>query len=431
MAKGDAQDQKIRKRKLQDDVKEKIQDASKARKAEHGASGDAKVESSKEIDNVRSKNKKKEKTNSSRFSLFGLICGKIKYILLMIFVPPFLNYASIQKEMVELKPEGEFYDIGWGQKLFLSCRGKGPPTVVLDAPTGMNSDVWTLVVDKLSEHANVCVYDRAGLGFSERPLNKSVPDSDPQNQLNFNYYERWNPFTVERMVDDLHKLITASSQQPNPLILVGAELGAIVSQFYAHLYESDVLGLVLVNPLSEDLFQQSDSVWLQHWFGSLSPTYQTLQLGAALGITRLGLLLGVLKQPIVGDSVPNNVILRQKYLMCHPRHLSSVVDEHYFINETFSQMRTLRKIKSLASSITVSVLTGNYYDEQMPSHLNKAWARAEQSLLSKFPSNVQHSVVNGADRHMMYRKPEPIVEAVLKIIRKWKRTKIISGTQAA
>lgn len=23
---------------------------------------------------------------------------------------------------------GELYDVGWGQKLFLSCRGKGPPT---------------------------------------------------------------------------------------------------------------------------------------------------------------------------------------------------------------------------------------------------------------------------------------------------------------
>ena len=28
-------------------------------------------------------------------------------------------------------------------------------SVVLDAPTGMNSDVWALVVKKLEEHANV------------------------------------------------------------------------------------------------------------------------------------------------------------------------------------------------------------------------------------------------------------------------------------
>ncbi|CAG5128197.1 unnamed protein product [Candidula unifasciata] len=357
-----------------------------------------------------SSNKKasgKDKSSKESKSLCMTLCSKIKYVLLLIFIPPFLNYASLQREAVELKPAGELYDIGWGQKLFLSCQGKGAPTVILDAPTGMSSDVWTLVATKLAEHTHVCVYDRAGLGFSDRPL------------------------VSEQMGEDIHKLISTSSQQPRPLILVGAELGALVAQFYAHIYESDVLGLVLVNPLHEDLFEQSDGAWVQHWFSSLTPTYQTLQLGAALGITRLGLLVGALKQPIIGESVPDEVVLRQKYLLCHPRHLSSVVDEHYFINETFSQMRTLRKIKSLTPHISVSVLTGNYYDEQMPSTLNKAWARAEQSLLSRLPQNVQHLVVNGADRHMMYRKPEPIIETVLKLVRKWKRTQSLSDSKSS
>ena len=39
------------------------------------------------------------------------------------------------------------------------------------------------------------------------------------------------------------------------------------------------------------------------------------------------------------------------------------------------------------------------------------------------PVSVQHFVVNGADRHMMYRKPEPIIDAVLRIVRKWRRSK--------
>ncbi|RUS78753.1 hypothetical protein EGW08_013504, partial [Elysia chlorotica] len=111
----------------------------------------------------------------------------------------------------------------------------------------------------------------------------------------------------------------------------------------------------------------------------------------------------------------------QKYLLCHPRHLSSVVDEHHFINETFSQMRTLRKLRSLPSNISISVLSGNYYDEQMPSDLNKAWAIGEQRLLSRLPESVQHFVVNGADRHMMYRAPGPIVDAVMRVVRGWRR----------
>ena len=42
-------------------------------------------------------------------------------------------------------------------------------SVILDAPTGMSSDVWVLVQLELAKTTEVCVYDRAGLGLSERP----------------------------------------------------------------------------------------------------------------------------------------------------------------------------------------------------------------------------------------------------------------------
>lgn len=45
-------------------------------------------------------------------------------------------------------------------------------SVILDAPTGMSSDVWALVQPELAKVTKVCVYDRAGLGFSERPSYK-------------------------------------------------------------------------------------------------------------------------------------------------------------------------------------------------------------------------------------------------------------------
>jgi len=39
------------------------------------------------------------------------------------------------------------------------------------------------------------------------------------------------------MVDDLHRLITYSSQQEKPFIFVGVELGAMIGRFYAQVYE--------------------------------------------------------------------------------------------------------------------------------------------------------------------------------------------------
>jgi len=40
-----------------------------------------------------------------------------------------------------------------------------------------------------------------------------------------------------RMVDDLHTLMTYSSQQPRPFLFVAAEIGSLVARFYTQVYE--------------------------------------------------------------------------------------------------------------------------------------------------------------------------------------------------
>ena len=66
-----------------------------------------------------------------------------KVLLFVVAVPPMLNYASLRQEREFLTTNITQYDVGFGQKFFLSCVGEGSPTVILDAPTGMTSDSWT------------------------------------------------------------------------------------------------------------------------------------------------------------------------------------------------------------------------------------------------------------------------------------------------
>ena len=47
------------------------------------------------------------------------------------------------------------YDVGHGQRLFLSCKGKGTPTVVMESPIGFNSDFWLPLQLKLSDLTKV------------------------------------------------------------------------------------------------------------------------------------------------------------------------------------------------------------------------------------------------------------------------------------
>ena len=52
----------------------------------------------------------------------------LKYGLVLCIIPPLLNYAALNRETPVLGSHGLPYDVGMGQKLFLSCKGNGLPT---------------------------------------------------------------------------------------------------------------------------------------------------------------------------------------------------------------------------------------------------------------------------------------------------------------
>ncbi|XP_078584966.1 uncharacterized protein YbdG-like [Branchiostoma floridae x Branchiostoma japonicum] len=331
-----------------------------------------------------------------------------KYILFALFLPPFLNYTALLREQEIMQPEGDFVDIGEGQKMFINCKGRGAPSVLMDAGTGMTSDVWEIIQLELAKSTRVCVYDRAGLGYSDVP----PPGVESRSQ----------PHTIERMADNLHQVLQQKKEIKKPLILVGAEIGALVTRFYAQMHDVDILGLVQIEPLVENLFLVDGGVWVQYWYHQLLMSLQALQFSAAIGFTRFALIVGMVDQPIAGELTSSSVQIRQKYLLCQPRHLSAAVDEHYFINSSFSQISTLWTMKSFPKNISVTVINGNYYDEQLPPELNRAWAKAQQHLISNVHPGCKHIVVNGADRHMLYKSPSSVVNPVLRLVRQWKHS---------
>jgi len=114
--------------------------------------------------------------------------------------------------------------------------------VIMESPLGTNSDMWIPLQEKLSQLTKVCVYDRAGLGLSERPqiqvTNGSSASKDDAGKINKVRLRRGQEFTIERMVEDLRRLITTSSDQERPLMFIGAEMGAMVSRFYTQIYHT-------------------------------------------------------------------------------------------------------------------------------------------------------------------------------------------------
>lgn len=121
-------------------------------------------------------------------------------------------------------------DIGGGRRMNLYCLGHGSPTVVFDAGLGDQIRAWAMVQPAVSKVTRVCSYDRAGLGFS-----------DPSGR----------PGTAANAIDDLYRLLVAASINP-PYVLVGHSLGGMYMQLFADLHRPEVVGMVLVDPVSDE-----------------------------------------------------------------------------------------------------------------------------------------------------------------------------------
>jgi pimeloyl-ACP methyl ester carboxylesterase len=149
-----------------------------------------------------------------------------------------LTSVVVAAQQVDIgPPPGRLVDVG-GRKLHVNCTGSGSPTVVLEAGASSFALDWSLVQPEIARTQRVCSYDRAGSGWS-----------DPRPDVE----------TPARIAVDLHAALAAAGERP-PFVMVGASAGGLYVRTYQLDHPDEVVGLVLVDPATEDrlftLFQQ-------------------------------------------------------------------------------------------------------------------------------------------------------------------------------
>jgi len=383
------------------------------------------------IKSYQNKKSSKESKSNNGTGFNSFLRNALKILLFVVVAPPMLNYAGLRNEEEYLRTNLTVYDIGFGQKMFFNCSGAGKPTVILDAPTGMTSDSWVFAQQELAKLTRVCTYDRAGLGFSDPPprLNLSDPGEGAVART------LGQEGTALRMANDLHRIVTFSFPQERPFVLVGSELGGLVARMYAHLHPQDVNHLVMIDPISETLFddvnnkndvEKTDNPWISYWFGHLLISFRLLQVSAMAGISRLGLITGLMNSHLISlsDETDSGFSIRQKHHLCNPFHIQAIFDEHKAVNESLSQIKEIQKAWPLRSNISSTIISGTYYDEQLPPGLNRGWSRAIQDVIDLLDS--KHHVITGADRHMMLKVPlvKEALAPVVRIIKNWRSLKM-------
>lgn len=218
-------------------------------------------------------------------------------ILLGVMIALFA-YTAITGSALSRKFAG-LVDIGGGRKMYLECQGDGSPTVVLVSGRTDRADIWQTpsksglsVFSEVGKFTRVCAYDRPGTVTVT--AQNMVEPSRSSSVL--------QPTTPKKGVEDLHALLIAA-KVPAPYVLVGHSYGGLIVRLYATTYPKEVVGLVLVDTLTEMLYDELSpsqrKMWVRlnsHYSSELdrytiqertdfAPSFEQLRAGGPVHVT--------------------------------------------------------------------------------------------------------------------------------------------------
>jgi pimeloyl-ACP methyl ester carboxylesterase len=208
---------------------------------------------------------------------------------------------------------GQLVDVG-GYKLHINCTGSGAPAVVLEAGLGEPSSMMAgWIAPAVAASTKVCVYDRAGRGWSD-------PAAAPQDGL--------------ATAAALHTLL-ARAHVGGPYVLVGHSTGGVYMQIFAATYPGQVAGMVLLDSQPPTAFTS-----LPGYPGF----YSTFQKASALfpSLARFGVLRLVYTSAVSG--LPPQARAEERAFWSTASHYRSVRDEFLELPTALTQAQALKSL---------------------------------------------------------------------------------------
>jgi pimeloyl-ACP methyl ester carboxylesterase len=261
-------------------------------------------------------------------------------------------YETISEATTSNAPAtGRTYLIA-GHSLYLSCAGSGSPTVILFNGLGERTPSWAWVQRDVAAQTRVCVFDRAGQGWSGK-----APGLQDAHQLSAD-------------VDGL----LAAANVPGPYVLAGHSVGGTYALAYAMDYPKETAGVALIDSASPHQFDLPDypgfySMWRR--VGALLPS-----LGRA-GIPRLTSGLG-------SGELPSDARREARAFNASPRELRANRDEFAELRRVFDQTKALRTLDGRP----LFVLTADVGQQS-------GWSAAQRKLAT-LSTNSVHQTTQGA-----------------------------------
>ena len=180
---------------------------------------------------------------------------------------------------------GQLVDVG-GYKLHINCTGSGTPAVVLEAGLGEPSPMMAgWIAPAVAGNTKVCVYDRAGRGWSE-------PAAAPQDGL--------------ATAAALHTLL-ARAHVGGPYVLAGHSTGGVYTQIFAAAYPGQVAGMVLLDSQPPTAFTSLPAY--PGFYSSLRKAIRTVPVPSAVRPAPARLHLRGQRSPAPGTSRRTRILV--------------------------------------------------------------------------------------------------------------------------
>ncbi len=264
-------------------------------------------------------------------------------------------------------------EIGDGRKMFLECRGSGSPTVILESGYRNDAEIWSTplepgmstVFPQVAKFTRVCAYDRPGTLLDANHLSRSTPVLMPR--------------TARDLVSDLHALLQ-TAHVPGPYVFAAHSFGGIFARLYASTYPNEVVGMVLVDALSEKV---KSGLTPEQW-----------KLYVNFGFTK------------------------------PPPGLEKYKDiETLDVNASFDQIEKAAAAQPLRP-IPLFVLTqGKPFDlspwqplpSDFPAALNSAWHTGQDALATLAPS-AKHKIATKSAHYIQIQEPQLVIDAIKQVV---------------
>lgn len=274
---------------------------------------------------------------------------------------------------------GQLIDVG-GHSLHLSCTGAGSPTVVLEPGGGEMSSNLGWIAPAVARDTRVCVYDRAGRGWSE-------PADTPQDG--------------RQIATDLHRL-RQRGHVPGPYVLAGHSFGGLYVLTFAARYPDEVAGMVLVDSTAPASAAKP---------GATSPAERgsndVMGRVSTLVSTSARLGLGRLYSQLAFGSLPPRSRDEVRASGATASNVRSTIDEFVQANTSMEQAATLG---DFADKPLVVLTAGSGSDA--------AWSAAQNDLAT-LSTNSVHRVIDGATHQTLIANEEDAAatsQAILDVV---------------